>query len=163
MVQFTELSTCVQSGQGHTKWRVISAKQMLALFEPQWPKRLTDVVTGDDTFIWKIWCGSMKPGQTSLLRPGFHSKKRLLITCFNYPGPLVVDVLSEKTTMTSRHYTGSVLPKVVAAVRSSDQTWEPQEHWYSMTMVLPTKQGPQFSIRREKSYMSCPTHPTDLT
>ena len=27
------------------------AKQMLAMFEPQWPKRLTDVVTGDETFI----------------------------------------------------------------------------------------------------------------
>ena len=61
MVQFTELfmknsvwKRCVQNGypnswQEHNKWRVICAKQMLSMFEPQGPKRLTDVVTGDET------------------------------------------------------------------------------------------------------------------
>ena len=50
------MKRCVQSGystscQGHNKWRVRCAKQMLAMFEPQGPKRLTDVVIGDETFI----------------------------------------------------------------------------------------------------------------
>jgi histone-lysine N-methyltransferase SETMAR len=52
-----------------------------------------------------------------VLRPGFSCKKRLLTIFFIYTGPLVVDILPEKTTMTSHHYTETVLPKVVAAVQ----------------------------------------------
>ena len=52
-----------------------------------------------------------------VLRPGVQSKKRLFTIFFNNAGPLMVDVLSDKTTMTSRLYTGTVLPKVVAAVQ----------------------------------------------
>ena len=52
-----------------------------------------------------------------VFRLGFQSKKQLFTIFFNHAGPLVVDILSDKTTMTSRHYTGTVLPNVVAAVQ----------------------------------------------
>ena len=52
-----------------------------------------------------------------VLRPGFQRKKRLFTILFNHAGPLVVDILTEKTTKTSRHYTGTVLPKVVVVVQ----------------------------------------------
>ena len=99
---------------------VSCAKQMLAMFE-QGPKPLTDV-TGDDTFI--SFYGMPSKQETMMwideavdrpvvLGPGFQSKKRLVTILFNHAGPLVVDILPEKTTMTSRRYVGTVLPKVV--------------------------------------------------
>ena len=51
-----------------------------------------------------------------IFRPGFQSKKRLFGIFFNHAGPLVVDILPGKTVLTSRHYIGTVLPKVVVAV-----------------------------------------------
>ena len=50
-----------------------------------------------------------------VLRTGFQSNKGLFTILFNHTGPLKVDILPEKTTMTSRHYTGTVLPTGVAA------------------------------------------------
>ena len=47
----------------------------------------------------------------------FQCKKWLLATFSNRARALVVDLLPNKTTMTSHHYTGTVLAKVVAAVQ----------------------------------------------
>ena len=98
---------------------------MLAMFEPQGPKRLTDV-TGDGTFISLYGMSSTQASiawineagnRPVVLRPGFQSKKRLFTLFFNHAGHLVVDILPEKTTTTSRHYTGTALPTLVAAVQ----------------------------------------------
>ena len=86
---------------------------------------MTDIVTGDETFISFYDMPSKQTNMVSIdkaekrpvvITPGFQSKKQLFIIFFNHAGPLVVDILPEKTTMTSRHYTGTVLPTVVAAV-----------------------------------------------
>ena len=86
---------------------------------------MTDVVTGDDSFrsfygmpskqanmVWvdEAWA---KP---VILRPGFQSKTWLLTVFLNHAGPLVVNSLPQKKAMTSGLYTGTVLPKVVAAL-----------------------------------------------
>ena len=150
----------------HKMERVRCATQMLAVFEPQGPKRLTDVVIGDQMFISfhgmpskqtnMVWIDEAGD-RTVVLRPGFQSKKRLFTIFF--AGPLVIDILPEKTTMASRHSTGTVPPNIVAAVQGQqNQTWEPQEHCYSMTMLLPTKQGPQYHTGGRK--VTSPAPPT---
>ena len=59
-----------------------------------------------------------KPGDGPIVpRPGSQSKKQLFRTFFNHAGPLVVDILPQKTTRTSHRYTGTVLAEVVAAVQ----------------------------------------------
>ena len=79
-------------------------KIILVVFEQQRPKRLTDVVTGDETTI--SFCG-MPSKRASMvlideaedgpvvLRPGFQNKKRLFSILFNHTEPLVVDILPE--------------------------------------------------------------------
>ena len=84
----------------------------------------------------------------------FQTKKRFFPICFNRAGTLVVDILPEMTAMTNHRH--STATKLLRLSRSSDQTWEPQEHYYSTTMLLPTKQGPQFTIRRGKSTSPAP-------
>ena len=90
-------------------------------------KRLTDAVTGDETFTRccmacpqnrKMWCGSMKPG-TDESSPDLNFRaRRASPLCFSTnAGLLPVDILPEKTTMTSRRYTGTVLPTVDAAAQ----------------------------------------------
>ena len=49
-------------------------------------------------------------------RPVVLRHMRLFTLFSNHAGPLVVDLLPEKTT-TSRHYTGTALPTLVAAVQ----------------------------------------------
>ena len=110
---------------GAHKWRVKCSKQMLAMFEPQGPKRLTDVVRGERNFHQRMW-HALKTGKCCVDRWSLEqiscpqtwiSKQEAALHCiFNHAGPLVVGILPEKTTMTSPHYTGTVLPTVVVAV-----------------------------------------------
>lgn len=113
------------------KQRVTCATKMLAMFEPEGPKRLTDIVTGDETYVGfynmpskqanMVWIDEAGD-RPVVLRPGFHTKKRLFTIFFNYAGPVVVDVLPNKSTMTTKHYTETVLTKVVAAIQEQRPT-----------------------------------------
>ena len=88
------------------------------MYEPQLSKRLTDIITGDQTYIRfygyptkrfnKKWAYDNKSHPT-VLRPDFGDRKKLFTTFFNYGGPLSVVVTLGKKTMTSAHYTGTVL------------------------------------------------------
>ena len=66
--------------------RVTCAKKMLAMFEPQGPKRLTDIVAGDETFIYFNGMPSKQANvllvdeggdRSVVVKPETHSKKRL--------------------------------------------------------------------------------------
>ena len=95
-----------------------------------------------------------------VLRPGFLSKKRLFTMYFNHSGEMEVDILPKKTTMTSHHYTGTVLAKVVPVQEP------PTNFGTTRTVSLHNKparlqsKGHNFG---KKDYKSCPTHLTALT
>ena len=98
--------------------RVRCITQMLAMFEPQGPKRLTDVVNGDGTSISlygmpskqaNMVCIDKDGDRPVVVRPGFQSKTRLFAIFINHAEPLVVEILRDKTTTTSRHYVDTVL------------------------------------------------------
>ena len=101
--------------------RVRCATELLNMFEPHGPKRLTDIVTGDETWISyfgipskrqnRMWVGE-KGDRPVVLRPGFQSRKRLFTVFFNCYGPVVVDILPKDTTMTSAYYVQNILPQI---------------------------------------------------
>lgn len=107
------------------KRRVECSRQLLKDFEPNGPKRLCDIVTGDETWLWfygipnkrcnRAWVGP-DGDRPVVLRQGFQSRKRLFSIFFNAQGPTAVDILPEKTTINASYYTGVVLPKVVKEV-----------------------------------------------
>ena len=159
----------------HTMERVRWAKQMLDMFEPQGPKQLTAVVTADETFIsfygmpskqaQIISCGSMMPGTdqsyaSSDLDFRARSSSSLYLTTKLDPWWSTLCQRRHQWPGATIHRQEQHCQKMLRlSMRSSDQTWESQEHRYSVTMLLPTKQGPQFSIWRETSYKSCPAQP----
>ena len=67
---------------------------------------------------------------------------------FNYTCPLTFDVtLGKKKTMTSAHYTGTVMLKVTRLSRNSYQPRVPATLCFCTTTPHPTNKGPQFWIR----------------
>ena len=104
------------------KNRVSCARQLFDLFGPNVPKRISDIVTGDETWIYcygipnkrsnVMWLTKDEP-RPVVCKPGFQSRKRLFTIFFNHEGPVAVDVLPEKATMTGRYYRDTVLPQVV--------------------------------------------------
>ncbi|GFR89627.1 transposase [Elysia marginata] len=95
------------------------------MLEPHGPNRLSDIVTGDETWfpffvippkrlnrMWVDWQGD----RPILLRPGFQSRKRMFTVFFNCSGPLVVDILPQDTTMTAIYYVQNVLSQVKSAI-----------------------------------------------
>ncbi|GFR87673.1 transposase [Elysia marginata] len=95
------------------------------MFEPHGPKRLSDIVTGDETWFPsfiispkrfnRMWVDG-QGDRPVVLRPGFQSRKRMFTVFFNYNGPLVVDVLPQDTTMTATYYVQNVLSQVKSAI-----------------------------------------------
>jgi len=70
--------------EAQTKERMRCSAQLLAMFEPHGPKRLTDVITGDGTFISFYGMPSKRANMAWIneagdrpvvLRPGFSCKK----------------------------------------------------------------------------------------
>ena len=105
--------------------RVKCAQELLAMFQPKGPKHITDIVTGDETWIYfygipnkrsnMMWLAKDDP-RPVVCRPGFQSRKRLFTIFFNYEGPVAVDILPEKQTVTGGYYRETVLPKVVKEI-----------------------------------------------
>ena len=109
------------------KQRVHAARDLLNRFEPNGPKRLTDVVTGDETWVPffgiaskrrnKVWLGQ-NDQRHQICRKGFQSRKRLFTVFFNYQGSVAVDILPANTTVTGSYYAETVLPKVAQEISS---------------------------------------------
>ena len=105
--------------------RVRCATELLNMFEPHGPKRLSDIVTGDETWfpffiippkrLNRMWVDG-QGDRPVVLRPGFQSRKRMFTVFFNYSGPLVVDILPQDTTMTATYYVQNVLSQVKSAI-----------------------------------------------
>ena len=111
--------------------RVECSKQLLKMFGPDGPKRLCDVVTGDETWINvygipnkrsnQMWLGA-GDARPVVLRPDFQSRKRLFTIFFSSNGQLVVDTLPENTTLNSTYYVENCLHKLVQSVTEQRPT-----------------------------------------
>ena len=105
------------------------------MFEPDGPKRLCDVVTGDETWLPFHDIPSKRSNQMwvaadgkrpVVLRPGLQSRTH----CFppppspppNAQGLVIVDILAQKSTLTTTYCVETVLPKVIKSVRRQRQT-----------------------------------------
>lgn len=107
------------------KRRVDCSRRLLQEFEPNGPKRLCDIVTGDETWLTfygipnkrcnRAWVGP-DGDRPVILKPGFQSRKRLFSMFFSTQGVVAIDILPEKASITAKYYTQVVLQKVVDAV-----------------------------------------------
>ena len=101
--------------------RVLFARKLIQLLEPNGHKRLEDVITGDVTWIYfyripnkrqnMIWVAKDEP-RPVVARKGLQSRKRLFTIFFNCEGAVLVDILPEKTTLTGTYYRQNILPGV---------------------------------------------------
>ena len=100
-------------------------RQSLIDYEPNGPKRLCDIVTGDETWLWcygipnkrgnRAWEGP-DGDRPVLLRQDFQNRKRLFVHFFNTQRTVAIDILPENRTSNGTYYTGVLLPKVVKEV-----------------------------------------------
>ena len=105
--------------------RVAICRDLLNQFEPNGPKRLSDVATGDECWIPyfvtphkqknMVWLAEDSP-RPQILKPGFRSKKRMFTIFFNSQGPIIVDVMPEGATITAAYYTNTVLTQLVQKI-----------------------------------------------
>ncbi|GFR94651.1 transposase [Elysia marginata] len=95
------------------------------MFKLHGPKRLSDIVTGDETWfpffiippkrLNRMWVDE-RGDRPVVLRPGFQSRKRMFTVFFNYSGPLLVDILPQDTTMTATYYVQNVPSQANSAI-----------------------------------------------
>ena len=95
---------------------------MIPILEPNGQKRLEDVITGDETWIFFygipnkrqniMWVAEDEP-RPFVARKAFQSRKRLFTIFFNCERPVLVDILPEKTTLTGNYYRQNILPGVI--------------------------------------------------
>ena len=105
--------------------RVKCSVQLQQMFQPHGNKRLSDVVTGNETWFYfygipnkranQVWVGPDDP-RPVVLRPYFQSRKSLYSIFFDVNGPVAAHILPEKSTLTATYYVNTVLPKVVQSV-----------------------------------------------
>ena len=113
------------------KKRVKICRKWLQDFEPNGPKRFSDVVTGDECWISfftmkdkrsnMVWMTDDEP-RPEVLKTSFRSRKRMSIIFFNFQEPVAVDIMPDKATITATYYTTSVLPKVLEHIQSTAPT-----------------------------------------
>ena len=68
-----------------------------------------------------VWLAEDDP-LPEVLKTGFRSRKRMFTIFFNTQGPVVVDIMPDKATITATYYTTSVLPKVLLHNQSTART-----------------------------------------
>ena len=56
------------------------------------------------------------------MKTAFRSRKRMFTLFFNTQGPVVVDIMPDKATITATYYTTSVLAKVLLHIQSTART-----------------------------------------
>jgi histone-lysine N-methyltransferase SETMAR len=89
------------------------------------------VVTGDECWISfftmkdkrsnMVWMTDDEP-RPEVLKTSFRSRKRMFTIFFNSQGPVAVDIMPDKATITATYYTTSVLPKVLEHIQSTAPT-----------------------------------------
>ena len=104
------------------KERVRICHQWLQMFSPNGPKRLSDVITGDECWISfstmkdkvsnMAWLTEDEP-RPEVLKAGFRSRKRMFTIFFNTQGVVALDILPDKATINAKYYTETVLPQVL--------------------------------------------------
>ena len=111
--------------------RVLCERKLIQLLEPNGHKRLEDVITGDET--WIFFYGIPNKRQNMLwvaedesipvvARKGFQSRKRLFTIFFTCEGPVLVDILPEKTTLTGTYYRQNILLGVIQDIEQKRPT-----------------------------------------
>ena len=68
-----------------------------------------------------VWVAEDEPCP-EVLKTGFRSRKRMFTIFSNTQGPVVVDVMPDKATITATYYTTSVLPKNLLHIQSTART-----------------------------------------
>ena len=102
--------------------RVHICRRWLEMFSENGPKRLSDVVTGDECWISfftmadkssnMVWLAEDEP-RAQVLKTSFRSRKRMFTIFFNTQGVVALDILPEKSTINAGYYTNTVLPEVL--------------------------------------------------
>ncbi|GFR81575.1 transposase [Elysia marginata] len=95
------------------------------MFELHGPKRLYDIVTGDETwfpffiippkYLNRMWVDGQRDRHI-VLRPGLQSRKRMFRVFFNYSGPLAVDILPQDTATAAIYFVQNVFSQVKSAI-----------------------------------------------
>ena len=68
-----------------------------------------------------VWLAEDEP-RPEVLKTGFRSRKRMFTIFFNTQGPVVVNIMPDKATITATYYTTSVLPKNLLHIQSTART-----------------------------------------
>ena len=68
-----------------------------------------------------VWLAEDDP-LPEVLKTGFRSRKRMFTIFFNTQGPVVVNIMPDKATITATYYTTSVLSKVLLHNQSTART-----------------------------------------
>ena len=68
-----------------------------------------------------VWLPEDEP-RPEVLKTGFRSRKRMFTIFFNSQGPVVVDIMPDKATITATYSTTSVLPKNLRHIQSTART-----------------------------------------
>ena len=154
----------------HRMETVRCAKQMIAMFEPQGPKRLTDAVTGDESFISfygkpskQVWLGSIKPGTnqpSSDMDFRTQTGSSLYLSTTMDPWWSTFCPRGQQWPVATTQE--PLLPKVVAAAQE-----QRPNVGTTRTLLLHDNAAPHKAratqFWREKSDKSYPNHPTALT
>ena len=151
------------------KRRVECSRQLLNDFEPNGPKRLCDIVTGDETWLWfygipnkrcnRAWVGP-DGDRPVVLRQGFQSRKRLF-SIFLMHKELWQSIFCLRRQQSMQHTTQELCcPKLSRKCAISAQPLAPQEPCFCMTMQLPTKPRsprPSYLIEESRFRTTTPT------
>ena len=86
---------------------------------------------GDETWIYfygilnkrqnMMWVVEDEP-RLVVARNGFQSRKHLFTIFFNCEGPVLVDILPEKTTLSGTYYRQNILPSVIKDIEQKRST-----------------------------------------
>ena len=104
---------------------------------------------GDET--WIYFYGILNKRQNMMLvaedeprpvvaRKGFQSRKHLFAIFFNCEGPVLVDILPEKTTHTGTYYCHNILPSVIQDIEQKRPTTGVKDSVLHLTTLVPIKQ-----------------------
>ena len=118
------------------KQRVACSHKLLYEFEPNGPKRLCDIVAGDESWLMSygipikrvnsMWVGSDGDRQL-VFRPGFQGHKWPFSNFFSTHGLVTLNILPEKSKITAYYYTQVVPPSVVGKVHEQRLTANAQK------------------------------------
>ena len=108
--------------EGQCQECVRISKLWLQMFPENEPRRISDVVTGDECWISfftnkdkssnMAWLAEDDP-RAEVLKTGFRSRKRMFTIFFNTQGVVAVDILQDKATISAKYCTEDVLPQVL--------------------------------------------------